>query len=136
MKRIGPRTNRKGCSDEDHHRGSNRRGSSTLAASGGATGRQTIVPSPAGIERYLLHPPDSPRGFFFEVPGGVKVGPILAAACRGEGPVDMYTPQGVAYYRRFICAARAHNAARLAILRILTPTPPRGFFKYQFLGWR
>jgi hypothetical protein len=108
----------------------------TLAASGGATRGQTVIPTPAGIERYLLHPPDSPNGIFFGVGSGVKVGPVLSAACRGEGPVDRYTPQGVAYYRRFICAMRAHNAARLAILRIRIPPPQGGRFTYDFLGGR
>jgi small ligand-binding sensory domain FIST len=68
-------------------------------------------------------------GVFFKV-SGVFVGPVLAAACRGEGE-----PYATNSYPRYICAARARNAERLLIVRVWAPAQGEPF-RFQLLGWR
>ena len=105
-----------------------------LSATGVASDRRAAVGSTqAGFERFLTHPPGNSQGISVEV-SGIEVGPILSAACRGEGLAEGYG-QAATYYR-FICAARARNAKRLMILRGLLPSAGPGPIKYQCLGWR
>jgi hypothetical protein len=99
-----------------------------LAAVAGSTASGvTLNPfkTPEAMESFLLH---GVTGGVFLQKGTAKYGPILAAACRGEGPSRM-TAQGKAY-RRAICALRVPNAARLLMLRYHTDG------SFEILGFR
>jgi hypothetical protein len=101
-----------------------------LAGGGGAESYRTAVgATPAKTEQFLVQ-----RRISFDTPGGITVGPTLAAACRGEGPAEGYGSR--ATYYRFICAARVRNAKRLAVVRIVLPRQAVGPVDYAFLGWR
>ena len=78
---------------------------------------QTINPfkTPAAMESFFLH---GVSGGVFLQKGTTHYGPVVAVACRGEGP-SKATAQGKAY-RRAICAVRVPNAARLLVLRYHT----------------
>jgi hypothetical protein len=97
------------------------------AAAGSTASGQTINPfkTPAAMESFLLH---GVTGGVFLQKGTTHYGPIVAAACRGDGPSKM-TAQGKAY-RRAICAVRVPNAARLLVLRYHTDG------SFEILGFR
>ncbi len=81
--------------------------------------------TPDAMESFLLH---GVTGGVFLQKGTTHYGPIVAVACRGDGPSKM-TAQGKAY-RRAICAARVPNAARLLVLRYHTDG------SFEILGFR
>jgi hypothetical protein len=92
-----------------------------LPVSGGAgSHRAARGLTPAKAEQLLVHPGGG-QGWSYELPGGVIVGPTLAAACRGEGAAEGFGT--AATYYRLICAARVRNAKRLLIVRVVLPTP-------------
>jgi hypothetical protein len=97
-----------------------------IAGSSAAPG-QTINPfkTPAAMESFFLH---GVTGGVFLQKGTTHYGPVVAVACRGEGP-SKTTAQGKAY-RRAICAVRVPNAARLLVLRYHTSGD------FEILGFR
>jgi hypothetical protein len=97
------------------------------AVGGSAASGVTLNPfkTPEAMESSLLH---GVTGGVFLQKGTTHYGPILAAACRGDGPSKM-TAQGKAY-RRSICAVRVPNAARLLVLRYHTDG------SFEILGFR
>ena len=81
--------------------------------------------TPAAMENFFLH---GVSGGVFLQEGTTHYGPVLAVACRGEGP-SRNTAQGKAF-RRAICAVRVPNAARLLVLRYHTSGD------FEILGFR
>ena len=81
--------------------------------------------TPAAMESFFLH---GVSGGVFLQKGTTHYGPVVAVACRGDGPSKM-TAQGKAF-RRAICAVRVPNAARLLVLRYHTDG------SFEILGFR
>ncbi len=81
--------------------------------------------TPDAMESFLLH---GVTGGVFLQKGTTHYGPIVAAACRGDGPSKV-TARGKAF-RRAICAVRVPNAARLLVLRYHTDG------SFEILGFR
>jgi hypothetical protein len=85
----------------------------------------TPFKTPAAIENFFLH---GTRGGVFLQKGNAHYGPVVAAACRGEG--TWKSTAGGRAYQHAICATRVPNAVRLLMLRYHT----NGDF--EILGFR